>query len=279
MRIRFWGVRGTIPTPGRGTVGLGGNTPCVEVRTADNRLVIIDAGSGIRRLGISLREEFPERIEGTILISHTHWDHIQGFPYFAPLVGKDSQDNSFFVVGQKRVGRQLESILAGTIIEPYLPFAYRELSAEIDFHEILAGENYLLSPRTNIKVAELRHPGGCLGFRIEDEGHIFTYCTDTSHEANRLTESVLNLAKDADVLVHDAQYTLEQRRIYPDYGHSSWAEAAQVAKEAQAKQLVLFHFDPDATDEMMAKILVKTREIFPNTILAREELTIKIPFD
>lgn len=107
MRIHYWGVRGAIPTPGPGTVELGGNTPCVEVRTADNRLIIIDAGSGIRRLGITLIEELPERIEGTILISHTYWDHIQGFPFFASLVGKNRRENYFLVIGQKRVGRQL----------------------------------------------------------------------------------------------------------------------------------------------------------------------------
>jgi phosphoribosyl 1,2-cyclic phosphodiesterase len=279
MQIRFWGVRGTIPTPGPGTVRLGGNTPCIEVRTADNHLIIIDAGSGIRRLGISLNQEYPEQIEGTILISHTHWDHIQGFPYFAPLVDKSGRNNKFFVIGQKRMGRQLESILAGTIIEPYLPFVYHELSAEIDFHEVLAGEVVALPNKTYVKVAELRHPGGCLGFRIEDEDKIFTYCTDTSHRVDQLTEGVLELAQGADVLVHDAQYTLEQRQKFPDYGHSSWAEAAQVAKTAQVKKLVLFHYDPDATDDMMATILEKTKGIFPNTILAKEDLMLLIPDD
>lgn len=179
MRIRFWGVRGTIPTPGPDTVILGGNTPCVEVRTADNKLIIIDAGSGIRRLGIAL--------------------------------------------------------------------------------------------------AELHHPGGCLGFRIEDEGSVFSYCTDTSHEMDKLTEGVLTLSYGADVLVHDAQYTLAQRQNFPDYGHSSWAEAAQAALEANVKQLVLFHYDPDASDEMMETVLAKTKKIMPNSILAKEDLTIDIP--
>jgi len=138
MRIRFWGVRGTIPTPGPDTVRLGGNTACIDILTTDQQLIIIDAGSGIRRLGMAIEEECPEQIRGTILISHTHWDHIQGFPFFAPIVGPRGRHNRFTVVGQKRVGKQLESILAGQIIEPYLPFAFRELTADIDFHEVVS---------------------------------------------------------------------------------------------------------------------------------------------
>ena len=277
MRIRFWGVRGTIPTPGPETVRLGGNTACIDVLTSEGQLIILDAGSGIRRLGRRLIEENPDHISGTILISHTHWDHIQGFPFFAPLVGPKSNKNQFVVCGQKRVGQQLESVLAGQIVEPYLPFAFRELSAEINVHEMLDGETIALSEKTAIGVGELRHPGGCLGFRIEDEDHIFTYCTDSSHDDSKLTESVLNLADGADLLVHDAQYSLEQRAKFPDYGHSSWLEAAEVAREANVDHLALFHYDPDASDDDMIKVLGEAQKIFPRTFLSREGLEIHLP--
>lgn len=277
MRIRFWGVRGTIPTPGAETVKVGGNTACIDVLTTDNQLIIIDAGSGIRRLGMTIEEECQDQINGTILISHTHWDHIQGFPFFAPIVGPQGRHNSFTIIGQKRVGKQLENILAGQIIEPYLPFAFRELTADIAFHEVVEGESIHISPRTVVRVAELRHPGGCLGYRIENDGLVFTYCTDSSHEDDQLTESVLDLADGADLLVHDAQYSIEQRAAYADYGHSSWKEATEVANVAGVKCLALFHFDPSASDEHLEQVRIEARQLFPSTILAREGLTVELP--
>lgn len=277
LRIQFWGVRGTIPTPGPGTVRLGGNTPCVEIRTSDEKLIIIDAGSGIRPLGIALREEHRAGIEGTILISHTHWDHIQGFPFFAPLMNLNGQKNHFVVVGQKKVGQRLEKVLAGQIIKPYLPFEFQQLTAKIDIQEIDAGECIRVGDCTRVKVSELRHPGGCLGFRIENGNSTFAYCTDSSHEDSHLTKSALELAAGADLLVHDAQYTLAQRDKYKDRGHSSWQEAARVARQADVGCLALFHYDPDASDDDMELILAEARKIFPRTILSREGLTLDLP--
>lgn len=277
MRIRFWGVRGTIPAPGPDTVRLGGNTACIDVLTSDKQLIVIDAGSGIRRLGIALAEENPGRIVGTVLVSHTHWDHIQGFPFFAPLIGPQSRQNRFVIVGQKRVGRQLENVLAGQIIEPYLPFAFKELAADIHVKEVSGGETVVVGDDTIIRVAELRHPGGCLGFRIENNGQVFTYCTDSSHEENNLTENVLELAQGADLLVHDAQYSLEQRVEFPEYGHSSWLEAVKVATKAKVGCLALFHYDPNASDDYMESVLQKARELFPRTILSQEGLELNLP--
>lgn len=277
MRIRFWGVRGTIPTPGPETVRLGGNTACIDVLTTDKQLIIIDAGSGIRRLGIALLEEYPGRIVGTVLVSHTHWDHIQGFPFFEPLIGPHSRQNRFVIVGQKRVGRQLENVLAGQIIEPYLPFAFKELAADIHVKEVSGGENVVVGDDTIIRVEELRHPGGCLGFRIENNGRVLAYCTDSSHADGQLTKNVLALAQGADLLIHDAQYSIEQRKEFPDYGHSSWLEAVKVAVEAKVGCLALFHYDPNASDDYMENVLFKAREIFPRTILSQEGMELTLP--
>jgi phosphoribosyl 1,2-cyclic phosphodiesterase len=277
MRIRFWGVRGTIPAPGPDTVRLGGNTACIDVLTSDKQLIVIDAGSGIRRLGIALAEEYPGRIVGTILVSHTHWDHIQGFPFFEPLIGPHSRQNRFVIVGQKRVGRQLENVLAGQIIEPYLPFAFKELAADIHVKEVSGGENVVIGDDTIIRVAELRHPGGCLGFRIENNDLVFAYCTDSSHADGQLTENVLELARGADLLVHDAQYSVDQREEFPDYGHSSWLEAVRVAVAAKVGCLALFHYDPNASDDYMESVLTKAREIFPRTILSQEGMELHLP--
>lgn len=276
MQIRFWGVRGTIPTPGPDTIHVGGNTSCVEVDTSDGQRIIIDAGSGIRLLGKKLQDESPGRIVSTILISHTHWDHIQGFPFFLPVFGRT---NRIVLVGQKRVGRRLEEILAGQFIEPYLPYAYKSLPADLIVKEVANGETLVLGDKTIVTVADVNHPGGCLGFRIENDGVVFTYCSDVGHD-DGLDENVLKLAQGADLLIHDSHFaTMEERERYSDWGHSTWYEAAQVAIEAGVNSLGLFHYGPDLSDNDVAYILQETRKVFPRTILAREGKTVTLPLE
>ncbi|MCP4427485.1 MAG: MBL fold metallo-hydrolase [Chloroflexi bacterium] len=274
MQIRFWGVRGTIPTPGPETIKVGGNTSCVEVTTSDKQRIIIDAGSGIRLLGKKLQNESPGRVVSTILISHTHWDHIQGLPFFLPVFGRT---NRIVLVGQKRVGRRLEEILAGQFIEPYLPYAYKSLPADLIVKEVKDGETLILGDQTVVQVAEMNHPGGCLGFRIENNGAVFTYCSDVGHDDN-LDENVLKLAQGADLLIHDSHFsTIEERNRHSDWGHSTWYEAAQVAIEAGVRNLGLFHYGPDMEDDAVEDILQKTRQIFPRTLLTREGMEITLP--
>lgn len=276
MRVRFWGVRGTIPSPGPDTIKLGANTSCIDVLTSDLNIIILDAGTGIRRLGRVLTKEHPDRIVATMLITHTHWDHIQGFPFFGPLMGPASRDNRFVVVGKKVLGQQLEEVLAGQIMEPYLPFLYKELTADIHVKEINEHESTIIGDETAVYAAQLEHPGGCLGYRLENNGAILAYCTDTSHR-NGLNENVLRLAQNADLLIHDGHWSLDEREKFPDWGHSSWLEAAQVAVEANVKCMALFHYAPDATDEVMEERLARAREVFPNTILAREGMVVNLP--
>lgn len=274
MRVRFWGVRGTIPTPGAETVKIGGNTACIDLLTSDQQLIIIDAGSGIRNLGKALLTEFPNRILGTMLFSHTHWDHIQGFPFFTPAF---LRHNRFVVIGQKKIGQRLENILADQVVQPYLPFGYTALEADLIVKEIHDSEYMILGDDTSVQARELDHPGGCLGFRIENRHVAFAYCSDTTHRDGTLNQNVLKLAQNVDLLVHDAQYSAEQKALYPHYGHSSWIDAAQVAVEAKVKTLALFHHDPDATDDDLQAALAEARAIFPHTFLAREGLSIDLP--
>lgn len=276
MRIRFWGVRGTIPTPGPDTIKYGGNTSCVEVRTSDQQLIIIDAGSGIRHLGKELVRTSPGRIVGSILISHTHWDHIQGFPFFSPVFGRT---NRFVLVGKKRVSTQLEEIMAGQFIEPYLPFAYKSLPADLLVKEVKDGETLIIGDDTKVTVADLNHPGGCLGFRIENNGVVFVYCSDVSHYDDGFDQNLLQLAHGADLLVHDSHFgSLEERQRFSEYGHSSWQEAAQAAVEARVGSLALFHYSPDLKDIELEEMLQKARALFPNTFLSREGMEIELPF-
>lgn len=275
MRIRFWGVRGTIPSPGRHTIKYGGNTSCVEIFTSDKQLIILDAGSGIRHLGKHLIENQQGRIIGNILISHTHWDHIQGFPFFAPIFGRN---NRFVLVGKKRVGEQLVDTLAQQFTEPYLPFAYKSLPADLIVKEVKDGETLIIGDATKVTVADLNHPGGCLGFRIENNGVSFVYCSDVSHHKDSFDETLLKLAQGADLLVHDSHFaSLEEKQRFVEYGHSSWLEATQAAIEAGVKNLALFHYAPDLSDDELEQILVKARKVFPRTLLAQEGLTINLP--
>jgi phosphoribosyl 1,2-cyclic phosphodiesterase len=277
LRIRFWGVRGTIPTPGPDTVKLGGNTSCIDILTSDKQLIIIDAGSGILRLGKTLQKEYPDRIKANILISHTHWDHIQGFPFFSPVWGRH---NRFIVVGQKRVGKQLEEILANQFVEPYLPFQYQTLPADLIVKEVEDGETIIIGDDTAVTFANLNHPGGCLGFRVENNGSIVTYCSDVGHPDGGFDPNVLQLASGADLLIHDAHFTtMEEKAQKSDWGHSCWIEAVQIAVEAGVGCLALFHYSPDSEDTEMEDILLKAREIFPRTILAREGMTVHLPMD
>ena len=276
MRIRFWGVRGTIPSPGPDTLRYGANTPCIDIFTTDQQVIILDAGTGIRPLGKQLEEEHPNRIVATILISHTHWDHIQGFPFFIPLL---KPRNRFVVVGQRRMNQALEAVLAGQISEPYLPFAYKELAADIHVKEMSHREFMVIGDATSVTAANLNHPNGCLGYRIESDDLTFTYCTDTSHPDEKLDTNVIELAMNADLLVHEASFSLEERNRYPEWGHSSWLEAAQVASMANVGCLALFHYSPNATDEHLEQILEQARQIFPRTILAREGMEINLPLE
>lgn len=277
MFIRFWGVRGTIPTPGPDTIRIGGNTSCIEVRTSDDQLIILDAGSGILPLGRHLLKNNPGRIIGSILISHTHWDHIQGFPFFAPVWGRS---NRFVLVGRKRVGQRLEEIVAGQFLEPYLPFAYKSLPADLLVKEVSDGESIIIGENTRVEVALMNHPGGCLGFRIEDAGIVLAYCSDVGHDNDQLDANVLKLAHGADLLIHDSHFaTSEERNLRSDWGHSTWLEAAQVASEAGVKNLGLFHYSPDLNDEAVEQLTEKARRVFPRTFLTREGLEINLPLD
>ena len=275
MRIRFWGVRGTIPVPGPDTMRVGGNTSCIDVLTSDRQLIILDAGSGIRRLGQQLEKEYPDRIVGNILMSHTHWDHIQGFPFFAPVFGRQ---NRFILIGRKRVNKRLVETLAGQFIEPYLPFSYKALPADLIVKEIEDGETFIIGDNTRVYAADLNHPGGCLGYRIENDGVVFAYCSDVSHYDDHFDLNLMKLAEGADVLVHDAHFpSMEERNKFSDWGHSCWEEAVQVAIEARVKCLALFHYAPDLTDKEAEEILMKAKRVFPNTILATEGLELNLP--
>jgi len=275
LRVRFWGVRGTIPTPGPGTVRFGGNTPCIDILTSDQQLIIIDAGTGIRKFGAELSRSVSGHIDATLLLSHTHWDHIQGLPFFEPLHGRR---NIFNLIGPQRMYLSLEEIVARQFLEPYLPFAYRSLAAELRVFEKLPGETFHLGRDTIVTIGAMTHPGGCIGFRIEDKEGVLAYCSDTSHPNGRLTEGVLELAEGADLLIHDTHFRYESEAVtFEDWGHSCWEQAVRVAKLAKVDMLALFHYAPELLDDSVDDIAVTARQSFPRTIASREGLRLDLP--
>ncbi len=296
MKIKFWGVRGSIPCPGRSTVEVGGNTACVSVKADDGTFIIFDAGTGIRSLGLNLFQEGFEQggKVGHLFFSHTHWDHIQGFPFFMPaFIGvKDEQKqlikpqtNTFHLYGAKKVFERLENTLRGQMEYQYFPIELDSMGSEIHFHEIQEvplkiGEN-IITPR------QLNHPNGVLSYRVENEtgDKVVVYATDTEHyQDGELDVNVLTVAQNADIFIYDAMYTPEEYEGNPEtgtgskvgWGHSTWLEGIRLAEAAHAKQLILFHHDPDHSDTFLRGVEKQAQAVFPNTLLAVEGLELKL---
>ena len=273
MKVRFWGVRGSIPVPGPDTVRVGGNTACVEVQTEDREVLIIDAGTGIRLLGLDLAQRATERLIAVLLFSHTHWDHIQGLPFFMPATMKQ---NRLVVLGERRVDRRLEQVLAGQMVDAYLPFALEDLRADLLIKEVHDGERLVVGNSTSVLPKRLQHPGGVFGYRITCQGQTVVYASDVSHPLDKPDPAVVELAQGADLLIHDAQYTPEEKVRYADWGHSSWTDAVEVAHKSSVQRLALFHHDPLHTDDELDEIERQAQAAFPGAFLAREGMVITI---
>lgn len=296
MYIKFWGVRGSIPVPGKSTTDFGGNTTCIEMRTNEGNLIIIDAGTGIRLLGLELMKGSFGKAQGTahIMFSHSHWDHIQGFPFFSPAyVGskaaseKDPEKentNVLHLYGASDVDDRLEATLRGQMEHFYFPVDLNYLSARIEFHPMQTKTIEIGS--TKVTALRLIHPNGVLGYRIEEGGKCITIATDCEHPSDgSIDANLLQLAQGADILVYDAQYTKEEYNpaFYGlnipskiGFGHSTPDEGARVAKETGVKRLILTHHDPLHDDHKIREMEAYARKLFPNTISAYEGLAIQL---
>jgi len=273
MRIKFWGVRGSIPVPGPDTVRSGGNTPCVEIQTEDREVLILDAGTGIRLLGDELMTRPTERIVAVLLFSHTHWDHIQGLPFFSPA---RLRHNRLVILGGRRVGRHLEHVLAGQMTDAYLPFTLDDLQADVLIKEVHDQERIVVGNNISVMPRKLPHPGGVFGYRISVQDKTVVYATDINHPVTGPDQRLIELAQDADLLIHDTHFTCEEKQQKPDWGHSSWEEAVQVSLDAGVKRLALFHHNPYHSDDQLDELEKLAQERFPGAFLAREGLEIEI---
>ena len=254
MYVRFWGTRGSCPTGGPKTVRYGGNTSCIEVRIGA-LVLILDCGTGLRELGNSLMREFSDRpICGHIFVGHTHWDHIQGFPFFTPLY---NPRNTFSIYSVRGAHGSLKKVFGGSMASDYFPIPLDKLAGKLCFVE-MSGPIDLGGARVSFH--HLNHPGVCIGFRIEAQGRVVTYLGDRESclklngdsELSRKQEAdLVSFAKGSDLLIAEAQYTEEEYPIRKGWGHSTFDDTVRCAIDAQAKRLAFLHHDPDHTDDMM----------------------------
>ncbi|MEP0909388.1 MBL fold metallo-hydrolase [Leptolyngbya sp. GB1-A1] len=272
--VRFWGVRGSIACPGSGTVRYGGNTSCVEMRVGDN-LLIFDGGTGLRVLGQALLPEMP--IAAHLFFTHSHWDHIQGFPFFVPAFVKGNRFHIYGAIAPN--GSTIEQRLTDQMLHPNFPVPLQVMGADLKFHDLEVGDSVALENIT-VETALLNHPGEAIGYRVNWQNYAVAYITDTEHFPDRMDEHVLHLAREADLLIYDATYTDEEyhhpRSGKVGWGHSTWQEAVKIAKAASVKKLVIFHHDPLHDDNFMDQVREDTARQFPNSIVAWEGLTIDL---
>ncbi len=273
MKLRFWGTRGSIAAPGPATIRFGGNTSCVELVTKAGQRFIIDCGTGARLLGMHMLAYASKPIHATILVSHTHWDHIQGFPFFAPVFVPGGH---FTLCGPSGTLNSLPDTLSGQMEYTYFPVKLSELGARIDYQELPEGENEVGGVR--IVTQRLNHPAVTLGYRIDADGVSVIYVCDhepyweslwRSDAAPGKLSSILHAGDrrhadflwNADVVIHDAQYTPEEYPAKKNWGHSTYSYATEIAAAANVKRLFLTHHDPTHDDEFLSRIEEQARAI------------------
>jgi phosphoribosyl 1,2-cyclic phosphodiesterase len=271
FKVKFWGVRGSIATPSPKHVAYGGNTSCVEVACGGRR-VIFDAGTGIRNLGNWLLRK--DVNEAHLLLSHTHWDHINGFPFFSPAF---HQDKSFTIMaGHAFEDGGIKQIMAGQMAMPNFPVPLEAMQSSLSFEDFKAGDNFKLHNNILVRTVPLNHPYGATGYRLEYRGKAMCYVTDTEHVPGKPDENVLSLIEGADLVIYDSTYTDDEFPNKVGWGHSTWQEGIRLAQLADAKMLVIFHHDPDHEDGFMKRLEAESRAAWSGAIVARENMRINI---
>ena len=268
MKIRFWGVRGSIASPGPDTAEVGGNTSCVEVICGEKR-IILDAGTGLRSLGNSLVGKGP--LDLHLLLSHYHWDHIQGLPFFVPVYMRDTE---LTIVGGANGVMSVRETLERQMSAPNFPVRFDEVGARIGTKEIKPGARFDIGD-AQVTISKGNHPGGVVAYRIEHEGKSVVYATDTEHYAC-VDPALIALAEGADVLIYDAQYGPEEYKGKVGWGHSTYVAGADLARAAGVDSFVLFHHDPMRSDAGVRELETNARSLFRSSVAAREGMEIDL---
>lgn len=285
MKVQFWGVRGSIPTPSPDTVRFGGNTSCVSADLGEN-LIIFDAGTGIRPLGAAVLQR-PTKPKMDMFLSHVHWDHIQGFPFFGPGYVPGFRID---VHGRGKADNTLGQILAGQMEGPNFPVSLNQLGAEFTYSDLRPGQSVDIVSPSGETVARLdcvngHHPNGVLVYRLNDlrARKSMVYATDTEHHGKGMDPNIAKLAHEADLLIYDGMYTPEEYETkYKGWGHSTWEKGFEIAKHAGVKRYVVFHHDPNHGDDFLERyegeVRGKCRELSPGMKVdfAREGMVVDL---
>jgi phosphoribosyl 1,2-cyclic phosphodiesterase len=260
VSIRFWGTRGSIPSPGPATARYGGNTSCVEIRLPEGRRLIFDAGSGLRSLGNSLVAA-SSGLNETIFLTHFHWDHIQGFPFFAPLYRKSTR---LEIIGPSQHGIDIRSLFAGQMGPVYFPVPFQAIAADLDFHHL--NEGVWEGKGYRVKALRVRHPSYTVGYRVEVGDQVITYVPDNELVAGAYevpddwTDQFRDFVRGSDVLIHDAMFTTEEYRHRVGWGHSTFDQVLELALGTDVRRLFFFHHSPERSDDALEVILDEMRE-------------------
>lgn len=271
FRIRFWGVRGSIACPSPDHVKYGGNTSCIEMAVGDHRFVL-DAGTGIRGVGKVFLEADVRVI--TLLLTHTHWDHINGFPFFTPAY--DPKRSMRIMAGHLSEEGGIRGVLSQQMDNPMFPVPLTTMNAAMRFEDFKAGDSFQLFPDVQVRTAPLNHPNNATGYRIEHAGKSACYITDTEHVPGEPDQNILGLIEGADIVIYDSTYTEDEFPRHVGWGHSTWNEGMKLCKMAGAKQLVIFHHEPDHDDAFMERLEAEATAAWDGNIVAREKMQIKL---
>ncbi|MGP8051291.1 MAG: MBL fold metallo-hydrolase [Desulfobaccales bacterium] len=279
MEIKFWGTRGSIPAPGPSTLEFGGNTTCVEVLLDSGRRLIIDGGTGLRLLGKHLLED-PAPIKIHLLLTHGHWDHLLGIPFFLPIYQETTE---ILVDGWPPAFQAMTRVFDSNLGDGFFPVAFENLKARIDFLNRLS-HGPLEVDGVSIDAIHTNHPQGGFGFRFREGDHSMVFITDNelgTDQGRRLPEFA-EFARDCDLLIHDAQFLPSELPEHQGWGHSTYAEAVNLAQMAGTRSLILTHHDPGRSDAGVEKILIEARKLVADTNLlyveaAREGASFRLP--
>jgi phosphoribosyl 1,2-cyclic phosphodiesterase len=278
MKVKFYGTRGSTPVCDPEFQEFGGNTTCFQISFPDTgRITIIDAGTGIRDLGKALVAASHRQDEIFICFTHFHWDHIQGFPFFAPAFNAGQKIN-MLALGKGRRVTNMRRIFATQMQAEYFPVQLERMGASFEFLHLDKASEYFYSDHgtfTKVTANRHNHPGGAYGFRVERQGKVLVICTDIEH-GDEIDPNVVKLSQGADLLIHEAQYTKEELKSRKGWGHSSYEQALQVAEMAGVKMLAITHHDPDHDDAFLRQMERKCQRRFPHCVLAREKMEIAL---
>ena len=271
-KIRFWGCRGSFPTSEKNMMKYGGDTSCVEVRTHDNNLIILDMGTGLKRLGNKIINDSSYLKTINIFLSHYHLDHLHGFLMFAPLFDPEYTIN---IYSRRSRDKGLKDVF-DTLLQPEIwPVKLEDLPANISFID-LDEKDIIINDDIQILNSLHAHPNGAYSIKLKILNKTITYATDCEHPKEGLNKNVINFANDSDILIHDAQYTPEDLQKYVGWGHSSWENAVDVAIRSNTKKLILFHHSPDYSDDELDDIEKKAKLHFSNLVSAKQDLVFEL---